>query len=85
MERSKFIAIITGVISLILALAYLLLVTVLDFRGEMLPAPTSHLPVSLQVQQLSFAHLESSSHAPFIPHQTKCYGVGIPVCLAKFM
>lgn len=55
MERSKFIAIITGAISLILALAYLLLVTVLDFRGEMLPAPTSQLPISVPVQQLGFA------------------------------
>jgi hypothetical protein len=55
MERSKFIAIITGAISLVLALAYLLLVTVLDFRGEMLPAPTSQLPVSVTFQQLAFA------------------------------
>ncbi|MCU0544552.1 MAG: hypothetical protein MUE44_20675 [Oscillatoriaceae cyanobacterium Prado104] len=55
MERSKIIAIITGAISLILAIAYLLLVTALDFRGEMLPAPTSQLPISLPIQQLSFA------------------------------
>jgi hypothetical protein len=52
MDRSKIIAIITGVISLILAVAYLLLVTVLDFRGEMLPAPQSQLPVSMPIQQL---------------------------------
>ncbi len=39
MDRSKIIAIITGAISLILAIAYLLLVQLLDFRGEMLPAP----------------------------------------------
>jgi hypothetical protein len=39
MERSKIIAIITGAISLVLAIAYLLLVQLLDFRGEMLPAP----------------------------------------------
>jgi hypothetical protein len=39
MDRSKFIAIITGVISLVLAIAYLLVVQFLDFRGEMLPAP----------------------------------------------
>jgi hypothetical protein len=52
MDRSKIIAIITGVISLILAVAYLLLVTVLDFRGEMLPAPQSQLPVSISIQQL---------------------------------
>ncbi|MEG4318482.1 MULTISPECIES: hypothetical protein [unclassified Microcoleus] len=53
MERSKIIAIITGVFSIVLALGYLLLVTLLDFRGEMVPAPQSQLPVSLQVQQLA--------------------------------
>jgi hypothetical protein len=56
MERSKIIATIAGVISLILALAYLLLVTLLDFRGEMVPAPQSQLPVSMPVQQLATAH-----------------------------
>ncbi len=39
MERSKFIAYLTGIISVILALAYLILVSILDFRGEMIPAP----------------------------------------------
>lgn len=57
MDRSKIIAIITGVISLILAVAYLLLVTVLDFRGEMLPAPQSQLPVSMPIQQLGTTNL----------------------------
>ena len=57
MDRSKIIAIITGVISIILAVAYLLLVTLLDFRGEMLPAPHSQLPVSLPIQQLANANL----------------------------
>ena len=57
MDRSKFIAIITGVISIILAVAYLLLVTLLDFRGEMLPAPQSQLPLSLPIQQLANANL----------------------------
>ncbi|MEG4273307.1 MULTISPECIES: hypothetical protein [unclassified Microcoleus] len=52
MERSKLVAIITGVISIILAVAYLLLVTILDFRGEMVPAPQSQLPVSMPLQQL---------------------------------
>jgi hypothetical protein len=41
MDRSKIVAIITGVISLLLAIAYLLLVQLLDFRGEMIPAPVS--------------------------------------------
>ena len=57
MDRSKIIAITTGVISIILAVAYLLLVTLLDFRGEMLPAPQSQLPVSLPIQQLANANL----------------------------
>lgn len=39
MNRSKFVAILTGVISVVLAIAYLLVVQFLDFRGEMLPAP----------------------------------------------
>ena len=57
MDRSKIIAIITGVISIVLAVAYLLLVPLLDFRGEMLPAPQSQLPVSLPIQQLANANL----------------------------
>ena len=39
MTRSKIVAIITGALSLLLAIGYLLLVQLLDFRGEMLPAP----------------------------------------------
>lgn len=41
MDRSKVVAIITGVISLLLAIGYLLLVQILDFRGDMQPAPLS--------------------------------------------
>lgn len=43
MDRSKIVAIITGVISILIAVAYLVLVQVLDFRGEMQPAPISVL------------------------------------------
>lgn len=39
MGRSKLIAIVTGAIALLLSIAYLLLVQLLDFRGEMVPAP----------------------------------------------
>ncbi len=38
-DRSKLIAILTGIVSLLLGLAYLILVQVLDSRGEMVPAP----------------------------------------------
>ncbi|MGB3201701.1 MAG: hypothetical protein WBA99_12405 [Nodosilinea sp.] len=47
MDRSKWVAVITGVISLLLAVGYLVLVQLLDFRGEMVPAPLSVAPLSL--------------------------------------
>ncbi len=43
MDRSKIVAIITGVISIAIAIAYLIIVQILDFRGEMLPAPIGFL------------------------------------------
>ncbi|SKB14027.1 hypothetical protein PL11201_580019 [Planktothrix sp. PCC 11201] len=52
MERSKIIAYITGGISIILALAYLLMVSILDFRGEMLPAPVSQIPSTVLVKNI---------------------------------
>ncbi|MEH2256869.1 hypothetical protein [Nostoc sp.] len=42
MERSKIIAILTGAISIILAIAYLILVQLLDYR-DMKPAPISQV------------------------------------------
>ncbi|WP_310487927.1 hypothetical protein [Chamaesiphon sp. VAR_69_metabat_338] len=39
MDRSKVVAIVSGIISIFLAIAYLLVVQLIDFRGEMLPAP----------------------------------------------
>jgi hypothetical protein len=47
MDRSKVVAIVTGAISLILAIAYLVIVQLLDLRGEMIPAPQSLLPVQI--------------------------------------
>jgi len=43
MDRGKFIAILTGAISVLIAIAYLMIVQILDFRGEMIPAPISQL------------------------------------------
>ena len=43
MDRGKVIAVITGAISILIAIAYLMLVQLLDFRGEMIPAPISQL------------------------------------------
>ena len=47
MDRGKLIAIITGVISIAIAIGYLIVVQLLDFRGEMIPAPVSLLYLSL--------------------------------------
>lgn len=55
MNRSKIIAVITGVISILLAVGYLILVQLLDFRGEMKPAPIS------QVEQIMIVVVESPS------------------------
>ncbi len=43
MDRSKIVAVVTGAIAILLSLAYLLIVQLLDFRGEMLPAPIGFL------------------------------------------
>lgn len=43
MDRGKIVAIITGALSILLALAYLIIVQILDFRGEMKPAPISEV------------------------------------------
>lgn len=42
MEWSKLVAVVTGAISVILAIAYLVLVQLLDYR-DMKPAPVSEL------------------------------------------
>ncbi|WP_431659321.1 hypothetical protein [Pantanalinema rosaneae] len=49
MNRSKLIAVITGAIAIALSLAYLIIVQLLDFRGEMLPAP----PIGLLLSNLT--------------------------------
>ncbi|ARV60052.1 glucose-inhibited division protein A [Nostocales cyanobacterium HT-58-2] len=54
MNRGKVVAIITGAISILLALAYLLLVQLLDFRGEMKPAPMTEISQSSVVVAYHF-------------------------------
>ncbi len=53
MERSKIVAILTGAISILLAVAYLIIVQFLDFRGEMKPAPISQIHQSAVVAYYS--------------------------------
>ncbi|MBD2773801.1 hypothetical protein [Iningainema tapete] len=58
MNRSKIVAIITGAISIILALAYLLIVQLLDFRGEMKPAPMTELSQQSEMVNYYFLSIE---------------------------
>lgn len=53
MDRGKILAIVTGAISILIAIAYLVLVQLLDFRGEMVPAPISQL-ISHQILVVNF-------------------------------
>lgn len=62
MPRGKIVAIITGAISIILALAYLLLVQLLDFRGEMIPAPISQHPQGMEVAHIPAIPAVISTH-----------------------
>ncbi len=43
MDRGKIVAIATGAISVFIAIAYLLVVLLLDSRGEMIPAPIGEI------------------------------------------
>jgi hypothetical protein len=45
-DRSKLIAVITGIFSLLLGFLYLAMVQLLDMRGEMIPAPLGLLGLS---------------------------------------
>lgn len=47
MDRSKVVAVITGAIAILLSIAYLLIVQLLDWRGEMIPAPVDLLALPL--------------------------------------
>ena len=59
MQTGKVVAIITGAISILLAVAYLILVQLLDFRGEMIPAPTLDSVISYQLSVISYQKAEA--------------------------
>jgi hypothetical protein len=61
MNRSKIVAIITGAISILLAIAYLIVVQIIDYR-DMQPAPISQLNspsvvIITQVASTTFSEL----------------------------
>ena len=54
MKRSQWVAILTGAFTVLLGLGYLVLVQLLDWRGEMLPAPTDLSAISYWLLAFSF-------------------------------
>ncbi|TVP65505.1 MAG: glucose-inhibited division protein A [Nodularia sp. (in: Bacteria)] len=58
MERSKIVAVVTGAISILLAIAYLILVQLLDYR-DMKPAPISQLSLQ-QVVVATYSHKDEN-------------------------
>ena len=44
--RGRWVAIVTGALSILIAVAYLVLITVLDSRGPLLPPPPEALGLS---------------------------------------
>ena len=55
MERPKWVAIVTGVLALLLSFGYLLLVQLLDFRGEFKPAPIEPLGQVMPLETIAIA------------------------------
>ncbi len=64
-DRSKVIAILTGAISLVLGIAYLILVQVLDSRGEMVPAPSGSVFGMSRVVYTQ-VHIQKMSNSLFL-------------------
>jgi hypothetical protein len=54
MQRSQWVAILTGTFTVLLGLGYLVLVQLLDWRGEMLPAPTDLSTIGYWLLAISF-------------------------------
>ncbi|MBF2056482.1 MAG: hypothetical protein IGQ45_04470 [Cyanobacterium sp. T60_A2020_053] len=56
MDRKKLVAVITGIISVLLGVVYLILVQLLDSRGAMIPAPVTDIS-KLPLMYLSMIRL----------------------------
>ena len=65
MNQGKIVAILTGVISILIAIAYLVIVQLIDFRGEMVPAPIGTVN-SYQLSVISYQYVRAK---PFVSYQ----------------
>ncbi|QCH14085.1 hypothetical protein CB0101_03330 [Synechococcus sp. CB0101] len=66
--RGRWVAIITGAISILIAAAYLVLITVLDSRGPLLPPPPEAMGLAVSsAPAASVAAVPASADAATAP------------------
>jgi hypothetical protein len=61
--RGRWVAIVTGAISILIAAAYLVLITVLDARGPLLPPPPEALGLATSAPPVAAAVALASADA----------------------
>ena len=68
--RGRWVAIVTGAISILIAAAYLVLITVLDARGPLLPPPPEALGLSVSASPpAAVAAAPASADAATVPQR----------------
>jgi hypothetical protein len=65
--RGRWVAIVTGAISILIAAAYLVLITVLDARGPLLPPPPEALGLAPSAPPVAAAVALASADAAAVP------------------
>ena len=65
--RGRWVAIVTGAISILIAAAYLVLITVLDARGPLQPPPPEALGLAPSAPQVGAAAAPASADAATVP------------------
>ena len=65
--RGRWVAIVTGAISILIAAAYLVLITVLDARGPLLPPPPEALGLAPNACPVAAAAAPASADAAAVP------------------
>ena len=63
-KRGRWVAIVTGAMSVLIGVLYLALITVLDSRGPMRPPPPEALDGAAVVSSLPAAEVQPLSAAP---------------------
>lgn len=65
--RGRWVAIVTGAISILIAVAYLVLITVLDARGPLQPPPPEALGLAPSASLVAAAAAPASADAAAVP------------------